>query len=127
MIRDINIKYWGMNVINLVNEVKKEHRLMVGLMLLWSIVTELFSSPEMSTGINQSIPLMVVLSLITFLLLLELSWWLLTRFWLRVGLPGVDSIFLNYKNLEVWQQIAFFWASFCLVLLVGLGCLVAVI
>lgn len=125
--KDLNIKYWGMNLINLVNEVKKEHHLVIVLMLLWSVITNVFSSAEMSAGINQSVPLMVVLSLITFLLLLELSWWLLNRLWQRVGLPGIDSMVLHYKEMELWQQIAFFWASFALVLLVGLGCLAAVV
>ncbi|MBB5441288.1 hypothetical protein HDC92_004995 [Pedobacter sp. AK017] len=125
--KDLNIKYWGMNLINLVNEVKKEHRLVVVLMLLWSVITNVFSSAEMSAGINQSVPLMVVLSLITFLLLLELSWWLLNRLWQRVGLPGIESMVLHYKEMELWQQIAFFWASFALCVLVGLGCLAAVV
>ncbi|MBB5436506.1 hypothetical protein HDC92_000170 [Pedobacter sp. AK017] len=125
--KTLNIKHWGMNLINLVNEVKKEHHLVIVLMLLWSVITNVFSSAEMSAGINQSVPLMVVLSLITFLLLLELSWWLLNRLWQRVGLPGIDSMVLHYKEMELWKQIAFFWASFALVLLVGLGCLAAVV
>ncbi|MNL58094.1 hypothetical protein D3C87_1817040 [compost metagenome] len=81
----------------------------------------------MSVGINQSIPLMVVLSLITFLLLLELSWWLLQRFWMRVGLPGMDKMVLQFEDLQVWQKLVFLWASFALVLLVGLGCIMAVV
>ena len=127
IMKDVNMKHWGMTLVNLLCEIKKEHRLVVVLMLLWSVITNVFSSPEMSTGINQSVPLMVVLSLISFLLLLELSWWLLNRLWQRVGLPEIDSMVLHYKDLEVWQQIAFFWASFALVLLVGLGCLAAVV
>ena len=116
-----------MNLMSLLNEVKKEHRLFGLLMIVWSGITTFLSSPEMSVGINQSIPLMVVLSLITFLLLLELSWWLLTRFWLRVGLPGMDKMVLQFEDLQVWQKLAFLWASFALVLLVGLGCIVAVV
>lgn len=125
--KDLNIKYWGMNLINLIYEVKKEHRLMIGLMLLWSIVTNVFSSPEFSAGINQSVPIMIVIGLITFLILLYLAWWLLERFWQRVGLPGMGSMVLQYKKMCLWQQLGFYWLCFALLLLVGLGCLAAVL
>ncbi|WP_084237600.1 hypothetical protein [Pedobacter africanus] len=125
--KTIDIKHWGMNLIGFLNEAKKEHRLFVLLMLIWGGITSFLDNPEMTTGINQSVPLMVVLSLVTFLLLLELSWWLFIRFWLRMGLPGMDRMVLHFEDLQVWQKLAFLWASFCLVLLVGLGCVVAVV
>jgi hypothetical protein len=125
--RDLNIKYWGLNLLNLLYEVKKEHRLMMGLMLLWSIVTHLFSSPEISTGINQSVPIMIVISLMTFLILLHLCWWLLDRFWQRVGLPGIGTMVLQYKEMVVWQQLGFYFLCFALLLLTGLGCLASVL
>jgi len=80
-----SVDFW-----NLLMGVKKEHRLLVLLMVLWGMVTRFWSSPEMTAGINESVPLMVVLGLITFLILLELVWWLLNRFWLRLGLPGLE-------------------------------------
>jgi hypothetical protein len=116
-----------MSLISFLNEAKKEHRLFVLLMLIWSGITSFLDNPEMTAGINQSVPLMVILSLITFLLLLELSWWLFIRFWLRMGLPGMDIMVLHFEDLPVWQKLAFLWASFALVLLVGLGCIVAVV
>ena len=91
-------------VLNLLNEIKKEHRLMIVLMLLWSAVTNLFSSPEFSAGINQSVPIMIVISLITFLILLYLSWWLLERLWERIGLPGIGNMVLHFKKIRIWQQ-----------------------
>ena len=125
--KTLAIKYWAISLTNLVNEVKKEHRLFGILMLAWGMITCFLSKPEMSIGINQSIPLMVVLGLITFLLLLELSWWLFNRFWLRVGLPGMEHMVVQFEDLEIWQKLAFLWASFALLLLAGLGCLTVVV
>ncbi|WP_316812618.1 hypothetical protein [Pedobacter heparinus] len=125
--KDLNIKYWGLNVLNLIYEVKKEHRLMIVLMLLWSIITHVFSSPEFSAGINQSVPIMIVIGLMTFLILLYLAYWLLERYWQRVGLPGIGSMVLQYKDLKIWQQLGFYWLSFALLLFLGLGCLAVVL
>jgi hypothetical protein len=117
----------GIQLWNLLNGVKKEHRLVLSLMVLWSVVTEFFSSEEISTGINQSVPIMIVLSLISFLVLVHLCWWLLQRFWVGVGLPGLGSMVLQFSSLELWKQLGFFWLSFALLLLTGLGCLAAVL
>jgi hypothetical protein len=125
--KDLNIKYWGLNLLNLIYEIKKEHRLMIVLMLLWSIITHVFSSPEFSAGINQSVPIMIVIGLMTFLILLYLAYWLLERFWQRVGLPGIGSMVLQYKDLKIWQQLGFYWLLFALLLFLGLGCLAVVL
>lgn len=117
----------GIYLWNLLNGVKKEHRLVLSLMVLWSVVTEFFSSEEISTGINQSVPIMIVLGLISFLVLVHLCWWLLQRFWVSVGLPGLGSMVLQYSSLELWVQLGFYFASFALLLLTGLGCLAAIL
>lgn len=114
-------------VLNLLNEIKKEHRLMLVLLALWGIVTNLFSSPEMSAGINQSVPIMIVIALITFLILLYLCWWLLDRYWQRVGLPGIEILVLQFKRIRAWEQLGFYWLCFALLLLAGLGCLAVVL
>lgn len=114
-------------VLNLLNEIKKEHRLMLVLLALWGIVTKVFSSPEMSAGINQSVPIMIVIALITFLILLYLCWWLLDRYWQRVGLPGIEILVLQFKRIRAWEQLGFYWLCFALLLLAGLGCLAVVL
>lgn len=113
--------------LNLLNEIKKEHRLVVVLLVLWSLVTNWFSSPEFSAGINQSVPIMIVIALITFLVLLYLCWWLLERFWQRVGLPGIEIMVVQFKELRSWMQLGFYWLSLALLLLVALGCLAVVL
>lgn len=113
--------------LNLLNEIKKEHRLMLVLLLLWGLVTHWFSSPEFSAGINQSVPIMIVIALITFLILLYLCYWLLERFWQRTGLPGIEIMVLQFKKLNGWVQLGFYWLCFALLILAGLGCLAVVL
>jgi hypothetical protein len=78
-----------------------------------------------SSLIDQGIWLMVILSLISFLLILALCWWLLQHFWLIMGLPGLSSIFSNFNTLSSWQQLGFSWASFFMLLLAASECLKA--
>jgi hypothetical protein len=108
-------------------QAKREHHLMGILLVLWVVVTLFFSSPEMSAGINQSIPLLVVLGLITYLILLEISWWLFKRFWDRMGCPPINGLVLKFKDLQEWQQLSFLWASYALLLLAGAICLAAIL
>ncbi|WP_316789589.1 hypothetical protein [Pedobacter frigoris] len=117
----------GLHILNLLNEVKKEHRLVMLLVLGWELITRFFSSPEISTGINQSVPIMIVIAIISFLIVLELIWWLLGRFWLRMGLVSIDSLVEGFKTLTVWEQVIIFWGSFALLLLACVGCLAAVL
>lgn len=117
----------GMFFLRAFMQAKKEHHLMGVLLVLWATITLLFSSPEMSAGINQSVPLMVVLSLITFLILMEVSLWLLNRFLMRMGCPPIEEIVLKFKDLAEWQQLIFLWACFALVLLAGVICLAAIL
>ena len=80
--------------------------LTVIVLLLWYTAPVLFELPAgNSTEIATSISLMVLLAMISFLLVLSLCWWLLHRFWTVVGLPGLGSIVLEFKSLQLWQQL----------------------
>lgn len=96
-----------MRIKSLLMGIKKEHRLLVVLMVLWGLMTEFWSSPEMTAGINESVPLMVILALISFLILLELVWWLLNRFWNRVGLPGIEVLVIYYRRWKNGSRSCF--------------------
>jgi hypothetical protein len=117
----------GMFLLRGMLQAKKEHHLMGMLLVLWVLVTLFFSSPEMSAGINQSIPLLVVLALITYLVLLEMSCWLFNRFLIRMGYPPMEAMVLQFKELQQWQQLSFLWASYALLLLAGVICLAAIL
>lgn len=94
----------------------------------WTILPGLLLQADNTTGIvDQGIWLLILLAMISFLLLVALSWWLLQRFWIGIGLPGLGSMVLQFKKLELWQQLAFWLASFVSLLLAAVGALVAVL
>lgn len=77
-------------------------------------------------SIDQSIWLLVVLSMICFLLIIALAWWLLNRFILVSALPAFGTLVSQFNTLSLWQQLSFYWASFALLLLAALLSLVAI-
>jgi hypothetical protein len=77
-------------------------------------------------SIDQSIWLLVVLSLISFMLITALCWWLLKRFWLVSGLPPIGTMVSQFNTLKLWQQLGLYLLSFALLLLAALGSLVAI-
>ena len=77
-------------------------------------------------SVDQSIWLLVVLSLISFMLITALCWWLLKRFWLVSGLPPIGTMVLQFNTLQLWQQLGLYLLSFALLLLAALGSLVAI-
>lgn len=97
---------------------------LVGLMMLfaWFALPKMMHSGDVTTGyIDQSIWLLILLSLISFLLTVGLCWWVLQRFWLNTGLPGLNSMVLNFRDLELWQQLGFYFACFAVLLLAAVG------
>lgn len=98
------------------------------ILLLWLTLPHLIRHFEptaalLDTGIWQ----LIVLSLICFTSILTGSWWLLQKTWQRIGLPDLSNMVSQFKNLALWQQLAFYWASFALLLLAGIACIAAVI
>ncbi|MNL08698.1 hypothetical protein D3C87_1294320 [compost metagenome] len=103
---------------------------LIGLILLlaWYTAPVLFELPlGNSIEITQSISLMVLLALISFLLVLGLCWWLLQRFWVVMGLPGLGEMVLQFKELKLWAQLKFALCLFALLLLGAIGALIAVL
>ncbi|MBE9599464.1 hypothetical protein [Pedobacter sp. MC2016-24] len=97
---------------------------LVGIMMLfaWFVLPKMMHSGDVTTGyIDQSIWLLILLSLISFLLTVGLCWWVLQRFWLNTGLPGLNSMVLNFRDLELWQQLGFYFACFAVLLLAAVG------
>ncbi|MBB5438020.1 hypothetical protein HDC92_001695 [Pedobacter sp. AK017] len=101
--------------------------IMVIMLLAWFTLPKLMVYGDGTMGyIDQSIWLLVLLSAMSFLLMLALCWWLLQRFWVNAGLPDLNSMVLGYKELKLWQQLGFYFACFALLLLAAIGALVAV-
>jgi hypothetical protein len=102
--------------------------LLMSLLLVWSLGPSLLQWFDATAGsVDQSIWLLVVLGLITFLIIINLSWWLFKYSWQLVGLPPIHSIVSLYNLLSPWQQLSFLLGSFALVLLAALGSLNAVL
>lgn len=77
--------------------------------------------------IDPNIWLLLLLSLIAFLVVTGLCWWLLHLFWMSLGLPVLGNMVSQFKVLSPWQQLGFYWASFGLLLLAAVGVMMAVL
>lgn len=102
--------------------------LFVILVLMWPMVQQQLFRFDATVGyVDPSIMVLVVISLICFLLVLGLCWWLLQRFLLVFGLPGFGSLVLRFNELKVCVQLGFYFGVYALLLLAGVGCFVAVL
>jgi ABC-type proline/glycine betaine transport system permease subunit len=101
--------------------------LMFGVLsLLWHLGSSYMAMfPEFGT-IDRNIFLLILLSFIVFFIVVALCWWLLKRFWAELGLPPLNGLIFNFKNLEKWEQLSLYLASFALLLLALVGCLIGI-
>lgn len=96
--------------------------------LLWFSAPMLFALPNgNSEEVATTIGLMVLLSMISFLMVVGLVAWLMHRFWLRMGLPALEEMVLEFRTLELWEQLKLSVALFALLLLACVGCIMAVV
>ncbi|WP_084528522.1 hypothetical protein [Pedobacter caeni] len=101
--------------------------LLLVMLLLWPLGQSWILSADVTAGyIDPGIWLLVLLSLISFLLVAGLSFWLLERLWLGLGLPVIEVMVLQFKTLDSWKQLSFYWASFVSLLFAAVGCLIAI-
>lgn len=98
------------------------------LLLLWPFAQSVVTYGDERIGIiDPNIWMLMLLSMICFMVVIGLCWWVLQRFWLSLGLPGLGSMVSQFKALESWQQLSFYWASFALLLLTMQGVLSAIL
>ncbi|UKT63260.1 hypothetical protein [Pedobacter mucosus] len=96
--------------------------------LIWFYLPSAIRFFEPTAGLlDMGIWQLILLSMICFISLLSISWWLLHHFWLSLELPNIHFMVSHFKNLTSWQQLGFYWASFALLVLAGVGTLAAVI
>jgi len=109
---------------------KGMEKYLVGIILIlsWITLQRLLQSGDVSVAIiDPSIWLLVLLSLICFVTVTGISFWMLKRFAVVMGLPTVGNLIVHFNSLEIWQQLGFYWASFALLLLAGVGSLSAIL
>lgn len=80
----------------------------------------------LSGSLDQNIWLLIILSLICFLTITGLCWWLLQRFWQSLGLPAFSELVSKFNALESWQQLGLYLFCFALLLFTAIGSLVAI-
>ncbi len=108
-------------------EILKVMMLFVILVLSWPLAQRMVQQVDATAGyVDPSIIVLIVLALICFLGMIGLSCWLMKRFLVVFGLPGLGSMVLQFNELLLWQQLGFYFASFALLLLAGIGCLIAI-
>lgn len=99
----------------------------LALILLWQFIPMLLRAFDATSGsIDPSIWMLILLGGIAYLGLASLSWLLLKWFWKGLGLPSPAHMVTQFRSLELWQQLSFFWASFVSLLLAGAMCLIAI-
>ncbi|WP_182959588.1 hypothetical protein [Pedobacter gandavensis] len=101
--------------------------LLVLLLLLWPMGQRLIMILDVNAGyIDPGIWLLLLLSVIAFLIMVGMSFLLLQWLWNGLGLPKIDIIVLQFKKMELWQQLGLLWACFVSLLFAGIGCLIAI-
>lgn len=106
----------------------RSYLLLLILMLIWPVAQFVVTSTDPTIGfIDPNIWLLLLLGLICFMVVTGLCWWFLQRFWMSLGLPAIGNMVLQFKELSVWQQLGFYWASFVALLLAAVGVLTAIL
>jgi hypothetical protein len=101
---------------------------LVILVLLWPLIQTLLSRIDPTIGyVDPSIAMMVMLGLICFIGIVGLSGWLLQKAIISLGLPVIGNMVSQFNTMAIWHQVGFYYVSYALLLLAGVGCLVAVL
>jgi len=98
------------------------------LVLGWHTLPKVLKTIEPTAALlDAGIWQLILLALFCYMGLLQLSWWLLYRFWQSLGLLKLTDMVSLFKQLTSWQQLSFFWASFALLFLAAIACLAAIV
>jgi hypothetical protein len=109
-------------------ELLKPLLVLIILILSWPLLQMLLISNDQTTGyVDPSIIILIVLSLMCFIGMVGLCGWLFKKAIKSVGLPIIDNMVSQFNTMAIWQQVGFYYASYALLLLAGVGCLAAVL
>lgn len=95
-------------------------------LLWWALPKFLHNLDPFAALVDPGIWQLVLLGLISFIGVCLLCWYILVKFWQKMGLPAIGHMVSQFKNLSLCIQFAFYWASFALLMLVATGCLMAI-
>ncbi|MDR6783328.1 magnesium-transporting ATPase (P-type) [Pedobacter africanus] len=103
------------------------YRILALLLLLLFVLQYWIVSTDPSEGfIGPNIWLMALIAFSCFIAIVALSWWLLQKFWMCLGLPKQDHMVKRFKTLTSWEQLKLYWLCFASLLLAGALCLNAI-
>ncbi|WP_162238716.1 hypothetical protein [Pedobacter sp. Leaf194] len=95
---------------------------------LWFALPILLKMADLTIGlVDGAVWQLLLFSIISFLSLLILAGAIAAWLFKLLGIPLTNKFWLQFKNLSLWQQFAFYWASFALLLLAGIACLASII
>ncbi|HKG07898.1 MAG TPA: hypothetical protein VKB19_15620 [Pedobacter sp.] len=98
------------------------------LILLWPLIQRVLRERDAMVGyVDPGIVVLILIAVISFLGLVGLCYWLMNGFLKYMGLPHLGSMVLQFTDMELWVQLGFYFASFALLLLSAMVCLVAVL
>ncbi|MHA4896274.1 hypothetical protein ACXZ1K_16090 [Pedobacter sp. PWIIR3] len=95
-------------------------------LLLHNIPWANFSIDPTAGYIDPTIWMLILISLLCVPILVGISALLLTQLWKLIGLPAPTNIVSQFNALPSWQKLKFLFASYALLLLAGIGCLIAI-
>ena len=103
--------------------------LLLGLLLaLWPVLQHFIAYTDPTAGaLDPNIWLMLLFSLIAFLMLLGLSFWLVQYIWNGLSLPELEIMVSHFHKLQTWQQIKLYCACFAALLFAAVAVLSAII
>ncbi|RYD92621.1 MAG: hypothetical protein EOP54_20515 [Sphingobacteriales bacterium] len=97
------------------------------LTLAWLTLPYLITSLDRYAGLlDPAVLQLLLLACIAFVCMLGLSALLFKWLFSLIGLPSIQTMVSQFKNLQLWQQFVCYWASFALLLLGALLSLVAI-
>jgi hypothetical protein len=105
-------------------------KLMLAIILVlgWLLLPKVLRTFEPTAALlDAGIWQLLLLGLLCYVALLEISWRLLSSFWQRFGLINLTEMLVHFKDLTPWQQLGFFWASFALLFWAGIACLAVIV
>ncbi len=101
--------------------------LALGLFYLYQYIQRNNFSFDPTAGyIDPTIWILVLISIMCFITLIGLSALLLTQLFKVIGLPAPGNMVSHFNSLQSWQKLSLLFASYALLLLAGVGCLIAI-
>jgi hypothetical protein len=122
-----------MNTLNVSNsrlrywEIMKMLLLTITVFAGWSFIHQMNWNADLTMGyVDPSIWLLIMIAIFCFLFMVGLSAWIMLRLWAIVGLPAPKKLISQFNYLEPCQKLKFLLAAYALLLLAGVGSLVAI-